>query len=91
MWRSGRGRDRDQAGAEAAAATLGSGHRAGVADVTHRAELTTALAAVEAAWDGYDLLVADAGVSTMNRAVDLTDDECDFNFAVNAKGVFLAN
>jgi len=27
----------------------------------------------------------------MNRAVDLTDEEWDFNFAVNIKGIFLTN
>ena len=43
------------------------------------------------AFGGYDILVANAGVSTMNRAVDLTDEEWDFNFAVNTKGVFLTN
>ena len=27
----------------------------------------------------------------MNRAVDLTEEEWDFNFAVNSKGIFLTN
>ena len=40
---------------------------------------------------GCDILIANAGVSTMRRAVDLTDDEWDFNFDVNTRGVFLAN
>jgi NAD(P)-dependent dehydrogenase (short-subunit alcohol dehydrogenase family) len=40
---------------------------------------------------GCDILCANAGVSTMNRAVDLTDEEWDFNFDVNARGVFLSN
>ena len=40
---------------------------------------------------GCDILVANAGVSTMQRAVDLTDEDWDFNFAVNARGVFLTN
>ena len=34
---------------------------------------------------------ANAGVSTMRRAIDLTDEDWDFNFDVNAKGVFLTN
>ena len=38
-----------------------------------------------------DLLVANAGVSTMRRAVEITDEEWDFNFAVNTRGVFLTN
>jgi NAD(P)-dependent dehydrogenase (short-subunit alcohol dehydrogenase family) len=36
-----------------------------------------------------DIAVNNAGVSTMNWAVDLTEDEWDFNMDVNAKGVFL--
>ncbi len=36
-----------------------------------------------------DILVNNAGVSTMNRIQDLTVEEWDFNFDVNAKGVFL--
>ncbi|MFW6137815.1 MAG: SDR family NAD(P)-dependent oxidoreductase [Spirochaetota bacterium] len=35
-----------------------------------------------------DIAVNNAGVSTMNRAVDLTEEEWDFNMDVNAKGVF---
>src|SRR5262249_55277522 len=31
------------------------------------------------------------GVSTMQHALKLTDEEWDLNFAVNARGVFLAN
>jgi len=36
-----------------------------------------------------DIAVNNAGVSTMNWAVDLTEEEWDFNMDVNAKGVFL--
>ena len=32
-----------------------------------------------------------AGVSTMHRLVDLTEEEWDFNFNVNTKGVFLVS
>ncbi len=46
---------------------------------------------VEEAFGGYDILCANAGVSTMNKAVDLSDEEWDFNFDVNARGVFLTN
>jgi NAD(P)-dependent dehydrogenase (short-subunit alcohol dehydrogenase family) len=35
-----------------------------------------------------DIAVNNAGVSTMNWAVDLTEEEWDFNMDVNAKGVF---
>jgi len=40
---------------------------------------------------GCEICIANAGVSTMNHALELTDDEWDFNFAVNARGVFLTN
>lgn len=41
--------------------------------------------------DRIDILCANAGVSTMNWAVDLTEEEWDFNMDVNAKGVFLCD
>jgi NAD(P)-dependent dehydrogenase (short-subunit alcohol dehydrogenase family) len=77
--------------AAAAAKDIGDRHMAVGVDVSQRAAVTAAFAAVEARWGGYDFLVGNAGVSTMNRAVDLTDEEWDFNFSVNAKGVFLTN
>jgi NAD(P)-dependent dehydrogenase (short-subunit alcohol dehydrogenase family) len=40
---------------------------------------------------GCEILVANAGVSTMQPALSLTDADWDFNFAVNARGVFLTN
>jgi len=39
----------------------------------------------------FDIVCANAGISTMNRVVDLTVAEWDANMAVNAKGVFLTN
>ena len=36
-----------------------------------------------------DIAINNAGVSTMNWAVDLTEQEWDYNMDVNAKGVFL--
>jgi NAD(P)-dependent dehydrogenase (short-subunit alcohol dehydrogenase family) len=47
---------------------------------------------VERSWKasgGIDLLINNAGVSTMNKLVDLTEKDWDFNMEVNAKGVFL--
>ena len=40
---------------------------------------------------GCDILVGNAGVSTMANALEITDDEWNFNFDVNARGVFLTN
>ncbi|GES52074.1 3-ketoacyl-ACP reductase [Rhizobium sp. NBRC 114257] len=40
---------------------------------------------------GYDILIANAGVSTMQHALEITDEEWDFNFDVNTRGIFLTN
>jgi meso-butanediol dehydrogenase / (S,S)-butanediol dehydrogenase / diacetyl reductase len=60
-------------------------------DVRRRESVEAGFAGAVAALGGLDLLVANAGVSSMNRAVDLTDEEWDDNFDVNARGVFLVN
>ena len=65
--------------------------RAVAIDVRKRASVEAAFGEIENAFDGYDVLVANAGVSTMSAAVDLTDEEWSSNFDVNAKGVFLTN
>lgn len=77
--------------AKRAAGELG-GRAVGIAmDVSNRSSVQAGFDAVLAAWGGFDILCANAGVSTMNRAVDLTDKEWDFNFDVNTRGVFLTN
>lgn len=58
-------------------------------DVTRAESAEQAVADTEAALGPLDILVNNAGVSTMNRIQDLTVEEWDFNFDVNAKGVFL--
>ncbi len=83
--------DRDREGAAATARAAGEGHLALAVDVRERESVEAAFAEVERALGGYEVLVANAGVSTMRRAVDLTDEDWDFNFAVNARGVFLTN
>jgi NAD(P)-dependent dehydrogenase (short-subunit alcohol dehydrogenase family) len=40
---------------------------------------------------GCEIVIANAGVSTMQHALQLTDEEWDLNFAVNTRGVFLTN
>lgn len=60
-------------------------------DVRERASVEAAFAEALAALGGIDITVANAGVSTMARAVDITDAEWDFNFAVNTRGIFLTN
>jgi meso-butanediol dehydrogenase / (S,S)-butanediol dehydrogenase / diacetyl reductase len=77
--------------AKKAAAELGPDALAFGLDVSKRAEVERSFALIEKTVENYDILIANAGVSTMNRAIDITDEEWDFNFAVNIKGVFLTN
>jgi NAD(P)-dependent dehydrogenase (short-subunit alcohol dehydrogenase family) len=58
-------------------------------DVTSPESAARAVAATEAALGWIDILINNAGVSTMNRIEELTIEEWDFNFDVNARGVFL--
>ena len=81
--------DIDFALAEQAAQEIG-GHAVEV-DVRRRASVEAGFAEAERCMAGFDLLVANAGVSTMRHALDLTDEDWDFNFDVNARGIFLAN
>lgn len=83
--------DLDEKNAARTAAELGEGHIGIGIDVRKRQSVEASLADVVRQFGGYDILCANAGVSTMNRAVDLTDEEWDFNFDVNARGVFLTN
>jgi NAD(P)-dependent dehydrogenase (short-subunit alcohol dehydrogenase family) len=82
--------DIDLPAAEAAAAAV-PGAIAVKLDVTDRVAVEAAFDAVEARLGPVEVLHANAGVSTMRRAVDLTDADWDGNFAVNARGVFLTN
>ncbi|HZU63258.1 MAG TPA: SDR family NAD(P)-dependent oxidoreductase [Novosphingobium sp.] len=83
--------DIDAGAAAAAAAELGSSALAVAMDVRERASVEAGFAAALAGLGGCDMLVANAGVSTMQHALELTDAEWDFNFAVNTRGVFLTN
>ena len=60
-------------------------------DVTDAAATIAAFDAAEAALGPLDLVCANAGVSTMRKVQDLTEEDWDFNMGVNAKGVFLTN
>jgi meso-butanediol dehydrogenase/(S,S)-butanediol dehydrogenase/diacetyl reductase len=76
--------------AEAAAAKL-DGAVPVAMDVRDRASVEAGFNAAAERLGGIDRLVANAGVSTMRRAVEITDEEWDHNFAVNTRGVFLTN
>src|SRR6202042_1748694 len=60
-------------------------------DVRERASVERAFAEALKRLGGCDICIANAGVSTMSHALDLTDADWDFNFAVNARGIFLTN
>jgi meso-butanediol dehydrogenase / (S,S)-butanediol dehydrogenase / diacetyl reductase len=81
--------DLDADAARRTAAEIGGEAQAAHVDVTDRASVEALCAVVYAAEGRVDVLLANAGVSTMNRFLDLTDDEWDHNFTVNAKGAFL--
>ena len=73
------------------ASEIGDGSIAVEADVRERASVERAFSEALAQLGGCEILIANAGVSTMQRALELTDADWDFNFAVNARGVFLTN
>ncbi|HEY7748635.1 MAG TPA: SDR family NAD(P)-dependent oxidoreductase [Aestuariivirgaceae bacterium] len=60
-------------------------------DVSKRASVEECFAKIAADFGGYDILCANAGVSSMKLVVDLTDEDWNHNFDVNARGVFLTN
>lgn len=83
--------DIDLGTAQKLASTIGGNAVAIEVDVTDRTSVEAAIAEGAERLGGLDLVVANAGVSTMRRAVDLTDEDWEVNFAVNARGVFLTN
>ena len=82
--------DLDAKAAEAAAAKL-NGAVAVAMDVRDRASVEAGFNAAVERLGGIDRLVANAGVSTMRSAIEITDEEWEQNFAVNSRGVFLTN
>lgn len=83
--------DKDWASAERVAKAIGGGAIGLPLDVTDRAETDAVFDRVHEDFGGLDIVCANAGISTMNWMVNLTDAEWDSNMAVNAKGVFLTN
>ncbi len=64
-------------------------HAAVQLDVTKKANVGEVMAWVKDTYGRLDILMNNAGVSTMHHLVDLTEEEWDFNFNVNVKGMFL--
>lgn len=60
-------------------------------DVTRKTDAEAAVAAVVSRWGRLDVWCNNAGVSSMNRLLDLSEEEWDTNMRVNAKGVFLCS
>ena len=83
--------DLDPAAAAVTAAALSPDAIAIGMDVTKRASVEAGFAEAIAAFGQIDRVVANAGVSNMKPALELTDADWDFNFDVNARGVFLTD
>ena len=79
--------DIDPAAAGRVAAAIGGA--AAPLDVTDAASICRAADAVEAALGPIGAWVANAGVSSMARFVEISEAEWDRNVDINAKGVFL--
>lgn len=60
-------------------------------DVRKRTSVEEAFQQAAERMGGCEILIANAGVSTMQHALSLSDEEWDFNFDVNTRGVFLSN
>ena len=82
--------DRDAAGAKRLAADLGSALAVEL-DVTDADAIDAAFKNAVARFGPLDVVIANAGVSTMRAVVDLSEADWDTNMDVNAKGVFLTN
>jgi meso-butanediol dehydrogenase/(S,S)-butanediol dehydrogenase/diacetyl reductase len=83
--------DIDGEAARRAAQEIGADSVAIEVDVRVRASVERAFGEALRHLGGCDICIANAGVSTMQRALELTDEDWDFNFAVNARGIFLTN
>lgn len=83
--------DLDEGLATSAATSLGERAIGCRIDVRNKAEIETAFQTAETEFGPVDIVHANAGVSNMKRALDLTEVDWDFNLDVNAKGVFFTN
>jgi NAD(P)-dependent dehydrogenase (short-subunit alcohol dehydrogenase family) len=83
--------DKNGTAAAALAKEIGKDAISAELDVTDAAATAKVFEQAEAAFGRIDVVCANAGISTMNATVDLTEAEWDSNMDVNAKGVFLTN
>jgi meso-butanediol dehydrogenase / (S,S)-butanediol dehydrogenase / diacetyl reductase len=83
--------DMNGAAAASLAEEIGASAIADSLDVTDAAATARLFGRLQSEWGGVDIVCANAGISTMNPVVDLSEADWDSNMAVNAKGVFLTN
>lgn len=83
--------DIDEPAARTLADEIGARASAHHLDVTDREQTDAVFDAVAERAGPVTIVHANAGVSTMKPAADLTEQDWDFNMGVNAKGVFLTN
>lgn len=60
-------------------------------DVTRKEEIEKAVDTLTAFWGPIDVLVNSAGISTMDFAIDIKENDWDRVMAVNAKGTYLVS
>ena len=58
-------------------------------DVTNKETISSLIDESKKEFDQIHVFFNNAGVSTMNQVIDLTEEEWDYNINVNLKGVFL--
>ena len=80
--------DIDAAGADEAAAQLGSGSIGVSCDVRSMADVTAAVATTVEAFGGLDLLVNNAGIEIAKPIAELTEDEFGRVLDINVMGTF---
>jgi NAD(P)-dependent dehydrogenase (short-subunit alcohol dehydrogenase family) len=83
--------DKNGDAAAAVAKEIGKDAISMALDVTDATATAQVFDKVIEEFGGLDIVCANAGVSTMNKTIDLTEAEWDFNMNINAKGVFLTN
>jgi len=83
--------DLNESAAMAAAESLGERAQGCAIDVTQKDTIVAAFEKAKTAFGPLNVVHANAGVSNMKPALDLTEADWDFNFDVNAKGTFLTN
>jgi NAD(P)-dependent dehydrogenase (short-subunit alcohol dehydrogenase family) len=85
------GRRRDQVAVVVETIRAAGGDAAPIdLDLTDRASIDAAVAAVVSAFGRIDILVNNAGLGTNHDAIDATEAEWDDLFAVNVRGLFFA-